>query len=80
MTAIYVIEMVIEDDVVTTHIFLTQENAYKKFIELVDSYCLVKDGTVYSIHLIKKEIDDITGIPHETLLDKSIFLEEKDKD
>lgn len=80
MTSIYVIEMVIEDDVVTSHIFLTEERAYKKFLDLIGAYYSVNDGTVDSIHLIKKDIDDITGIPQETLLDKSIFLEEKDKD
>lgn len=80
MTTIYVIEMVIENDVVTSHIFLTEESAYKKFLDLIDAYYAVNDGTVDSIHLIKKEIDDVTGISQETLLDKSIFLEDKDKD
>lgn len=80
MVTLYVIEMVIEDDVVTSHIFLTESKAYRKFLELIEVYYLTKDGTVDSIHLIKKEIDDVTGIVEETLLDKSIFLEEKDKD
>lgn len=78
MVAIYVIEMVIEDDVVTSHIFLTESKAYEKVGELV-SGCY----SARYIQVIKKQINDETGLTEDEVLYKTDdlnILEEKDKD
>jgi hypothetical protein len=78
MATIYVIEMIIEDDVVTSHIFLTCSKAYDKIGELLrDNYSATQ------LQLIKKQINDETGLSEDELVYKTDdlnILEEKDKD
>ena len=78
MVTIYVIEMVIEDDVVTSHIFLTCSKAYEKAIELLqDNYSATR------LQIIKKVINDDTGLTEDEIIYKTghlNILEENDKD
>ena len=70
--------MVIEDDVVTSHIFLTESSAYKKLGELLGEWLSVK-----CFQIIKKQINDETGLTEDEVLfktDDMNILEEKDKD
>lgn len=73
MTSIYVIEIVIEQDVITPHMFLTEGSAYRKFIELIGEYAEVVNPMILEIQLIRKDIDDNTGFTTDTLLDKTDF-------
>ena len=83
MVTIYVIEMVIEDDVVISHIFLTESRAYRKLGELVRNCYTAK-----IMQIIKKQINDETGLTNDEVLyqtndltgENMNILEEKDKD
>lgn len=78
MVTIYVIEILIEDDVVTTHIFLTLSKAFNAIGDIIRDHDSAK-----RIHLIKKEINDDTGITNDEIVhtvDLTNILEEKDKD
>ena len=78
MVTIYVIEMVIEDDVVISHIFLTCSKAYDKVSEL-----LRENYSARQLQIIKKQINDDTGLTEDEMVyntgDMNI-LEENDKD
>jgi hypothetical protein len=83
MVTLYVIEAVIEDDVVTSHIFLTESKAYKKLGELLGEW-----RSARSFQIIKKQINDESGITEDEVIFKTDdlheenmnILEEKDKD
>lgn len=65
MVTIYVIEIMMHDDVITSHIFLTEYKAYNVMYDLIGKH------TVDCITLIKKEINDTTGITEDTVLYKT---------
>lgn len=65
---IYVIEMVVNCDVITSHVFLTYTNAYHKFIELVGLY--YDSDEVSSIFFIERDVNDQSGEFNDRLLDK----------
>ena len=71
MVSIYLIEVTLEFDVFTTHIFLTKEHAYQEFLELMNECFNNQDVT--SIRLIHREINDETGRFNDTILDKTDF-------
>ena len=74
MVTIYVIEMIIEDDVVTSHIFLTSSNAFKKLSEILrDNY------STTCIQLIRKVINDETGITEDEVIYKTDFGKQDDE-
>ena len=62
-----------EQDVITPHMFLSEGNAYRKFIDLIGEYAEVVNPMILEIQLIKKDIDDNTGFTTDTLLDKTDF-------
>lgn len=65
---IYVIEMILNDEVTTSHIFLTHTSAYRKFIELVGLHYDSED--VRSVFLIERELNDQSGQFSDKLIDK----------
>ena len=66
---IYVIEMLVKDEIVTSHIFLTQAHAYRKFFDMWT--CYYGSGSVKKMWLIERKIDDKTGEFTERELDKT---------
>jgi len=65
---IYVIEMLMNDEMITSHIFLTQVNAYRKFIDVLGKY--YDSTSIKTIWLIEREINDETGVFHDREIDK----------
>lgn len=65
---IYVIEMLVNDEIVTSHIFLTHVHAYRKFIDLAGEYYYSE--TIKRIWLFEREVNDETGIFCDRLVDK----------
>lgn len=75
---VYVIEMLVNDEIVTSYIFLTHVTAYRKFIDLMGKY--YDSVSVRNVWFIEREINDETGVYHDRLIDKMDSLVSKEED
>lgn len=65
---IYVIELLIETEIMISHIFLTRDKAYGKFVDLIDKY--YTSDSVEKMWLIERDICDETGLFYDRIIDK----------